>query len=136
VYAEQQLSGGAEVLVGIAPTPLGQVLSLASGGVLTELINDAVHRLLPIGPAEARSMMAQWRGVAVLAGHRGRPALDAAALAELLVAISDLTRGWTPGYELDLNPVAVLPRGVAVLDAAYVSPDHRARSPEDKGVKW
>lgn len=129
VYAEQLIDGGAEVLVGIAPTSLGQVVTLASGGVLTELIDDAVHRLLPITRADAWSMMGQWRGAAVLAGHRGRPPLDAEALADLLVAISELTSGWPPGYELDLNPVAVLPAGVAVLDAAYVTPQDRARLP-------
>ncbi|HKA69215.1 MAG TPA: acetate--CoA ligase family protein [Actinomycetes bacterium] len=120
VYAEEQVSGGAEVLVGVAPTSLGQVLTLASGGLLTEVIDDAVHRLLPIGPAEAKSMLAQWRGAAVLAGPRGRPELDAGALKRLLLAISELVSGWRPGYELDLNPVAVLPRGVVVLDAAYL----------------
>jgi acyl-CoA synthetase (NDP forming) len=126
VYTEEQVSGGAEVLVGVAPTSLGQVLTLASGGLLTEVIDDAVHRLLPIGPTEARSMMAQWRGAAVLAGPRGRPELDAGALEGLLVAISELVSGWPPGYELDLNPVAVLPQGVVVLDAAYVPPGDRA----------
>jgi acyl-CoA synthetase (NDP forming) len=126
VYTEEQVSGGAEVLVGVAPTSLGQVLTLASGGLLTEVIDDAVHRLLPIGPTEARSMMAQWCGAAVLAGPRGRPELDAGALEGLLVAISELVSGWPPGYELDLNPVAVLPQGVVVLDAAYVPPGDRA----------
>lgn len=127
VYAEEQVSGGAEVLVGVAPTSLGQVLTLASGGLLTEVIDDAVHRLLPIGPTEAKSMMAQWRGAAVLAGPRGRPELHAGALERLLVAISELVSRWPPGYELDLNPVAVLPHGVVVLDAVYVPPGDRAR---------
>ena len=132
VYAEQHIGGGAEVLVGVAPTSLGQVLTLASGGLLTEVIDDAVHRLLPIGPADARSMLAQWRGAAVLAGYRGRPELDAAALEGLLVAISQLVSGWPPGYELDLNPVAVLPEGAVVLDAAYVPPRRSGRLNEER----
>ena len=127
VYAEEHVGAGAEVLVGVAPTSLGQVLTLASGGLLTEVIDDAVHRLLPIGTAEAKSMMAQWRGAAVLAGPRGRSELDVGALERLLVAISELVGGWPRGYELDLNPVAVLPRGAVVLDAAYVPPADRAQ---------
>src|SRR5207344_2180453 len=37
VYVEEMVTGGAEVLVGVASTPLGQVITVASGGVLTEV---------------------------------------------------------------------------------------------------
>jgi hypothetical protein len=67
-------------------------------------------------------MVADLRGAAVLHGVRGRPALDVEAVVRLLVGVSDLVRGWPGGYELDLNPVAVLPQGVRVLDAVYVAP--------------
>jgi hypothetical protein len=116
------VDGGAELLVGVAPTPLGQALTLASGGVLTEVLDDAVFRLLPVTEEDAREMVADLRGAAVLHGVRGRPALDVEAVVRLLVGVSDLVRGWPGGYELDLNPVAVLPQGVRVLDAVYVAP--------------
>jgi succinyl-CoA synthetase beta subunit len=122
VFVEEMVAGGAEVLVGVAPTPLGQVVTLASGGVLAEVIDDAVFRLLPIGDADARSMVSQLRGAAVLHGARGREPLDVAALVDLLVRLSDLTSAWPAGYELDLNPVAVQPDGVSILDAGYVAP--------------
>jgi acyl-CoA synthetase (NDP forming) len=122
VLVEEMVDGGAELLVGAAPTPLGQVLTLASGGVLTEVMDDAVFRLLPVTEAEAREMVAELRGAAVLRGVRGRPALDVDALVDLLVKLSDLVTGWPAGYELDLNPVVVLPEGVLILDAAYVAP--------------
>ncbi|HEX6921037.1 MAG TPA: acetate--CoA ligase family protein [Actinomycetes bacterium] len=122
VLVEEQVDGGAEVLVGVAATPLGQVVTLASGGVLTEVVDDAVFRLLPIGAQDARDMLGELRGAAVLRGVRGRPPLDTEALVRLLADLSDLVAGWPDGYELDLNPVAVLPVGVRVLDAAYVAP--------------
>jgi acyl-CoA synthetase (NDP forming) len=122
VLVEELVSGGAEMLVGVASTPLGQVLTLASGGVLTEVLADAVFRLLPIDAADAREMIGQLRGAAVLRGVRGRPPLDVEALERLLVTVSDAVAGWPAGYELDLNPVAVLPVGAVVLDAAYVAP--------------
>jgi acyl-CoA synthetase (NDP forming) len=122
VLVEEMVDGGAELLVGAAPTPLGQVLTLASGGVLTEVMDDAVFRLLPVTEAEAREMVAELRGAAVLRGVRGRPALDVDALVDLLVKLSDLVTGWPAGFELDLNPVVVLPEGVLILDAAYVAP--------------
>lgn len=122
VLVEEMVDGGAELLVGVAPTPLGQVLTLASGGVLTEVLNDAVFRLLPVTEEDAREMVADLRGAAVLHGVRGRPPLDVEALVRLLVGVSGLVGAWPPGYELDLNPVAALEDGVRILDAAYVAP--------------
>jgi acyl-CoA synthetase (NDP forming) len=101
---------------------MGQVLTLASGGVLTEVLDDAVFRLLPVDADEARSMVAELRGAAVLRGARGRAPLDVEALVDLLVTVSDIARDWPAGYELDLNPVAVQEQGICVLDAAYVPP--------------
>jgi hypothetical protein len=42
------------------------------------------------------------------------------ALVDCLVAVSGLVSGWPVGFELDLNPVLVLPAGVCALDAALV----------------
>ena len=122
VLVEEMVDGGAELLVGVAPTPLGQVLTLASGGVLTEVLDDAVFRLLPVTEDDAREMVAELRGAAVLHGVRGRPALDVDAVVRLLVDVSALVTGWPPGYDLDLNPVVALPTGARILDAAYVAP--------------
>jgi acyl-CoA synthetase (NDP forming) len=122
VLVEEMVDGGAELLVGLTPTPLGQVLTLASGGVLTEVLDDAVFRLLPVTEDDARAMVADLRGAAVLHGVRGRPPLDVGALVRLLVDVSRVVGDWPPGYELDLNPVTVLEDGVRVLDAAYVAP--------------
>jgi acyl-CoA synthetase (NDP forming) len=118
VYAEETVTGGAEVLVGVTATPLGQVITVASGGVLAEVIDDAVFRLLPIGRDDAREMLAELRGGAVLRGARGRPPLDVDALADLLVAVSNLAPDLPSGADLDLNPVLVLPKDVVILDAA------------------
>jgi acetate---CoA ligase (ADP-forming) len=118
VYVEEMVTGGAEVLVGVASTPLGQVITVASGGVLTELIDDAVFRLLPIGRADAVEMLAELRGAAVLPGARGGRPLDVGALADLLVEVGRLAADLPPDADLDLNPVMVLPHRVVILDVA------------------
>ena len=43
-------------------------------------------------------------------------------LVDAVVTLSRAVMQWPPGFELDLNPVAVLPAGlgVRVLDAAYI----------------
>ena len=46
----------------------------------------------------------------LLAGIRGAGPFDRAALVDAVVALCHAV-GWPPGFELDLNPVAVLPAG-------------------------
>jgi len=122
VYVEEMVTGGAEVLIGVAATAMGQVITVASGGVLTELIDDAVFRLLPIGRADAVEMLAELRGAAVLRGARGSAPLDVEGLAGLLVEVGRLAADLPPDADLDLNPVMVLPHRVVILDVALTAP--------------
>ena len=121
VYVEEMVTGGTEVLVGVASTPLGQVITVASGGVLTEVIDDAVFRLLPIGREDAVEMLAELRGAAVLHGARGSAPLDVEGLADLLVEVGRLAADLPPAADLDLNPVMVLPHRVVILDVAFTA---------------
>jgi acetate---CoA ligase (ADP-forming) len=118
VLVEEQLPDGVELLVGIAPSPLGAALTLGAGGVLTELLDDVAVRLLPVTRAEIRDALAQTRVSRLLAGFRGRPPADVDALVALVARVAELAAGW-PG-SLDLNPVLVSDRGAVVLDAAYL----------------
>ncbi|GGM98589.1 hypothetical protein GCM10009721_26880 [Terrabacter tumescens] len=124
VWAEELVSGGVEALVGCAPSPLGPVLTVGVGGVLTELFNDVALRLLPVTADEVEQMVDETRLGTLLAGVRGAPRADRAALVEVVCRLAELVASWPTGFELDLNPVTVLAegRGVRVLDAAYVAP--------------
>lgn len=122
VLVEEEVDGGVEVLVGVAPSPLGPVLTLGPGGVLTEVLDDVALRLLPVDAHQVEAMVDETRLGRLLAGVRGAPPADRAALVEAVLRVAGLVCGWPEGFELDLNPVTVLPegRGVRVLDAVYV----------------
>jgi acyl-CoA synthetase (NDP forming) len=127
VLAEEMVSGGVEALVGVASSPLGPVLAVGPGGVLTELLDDVALRLLPVDRSEIEDMIDQTRLAALLAGVRGAGAADRAALVEMVLGLGRAVAQWPARFELDLNPVAVLSdgRGVRILDAAYVTPEVR-----------
>jgi acetate---CoA ligase (ADP-forming) len=102
---------GVEMIVGVRRDPgFGSVVLVGFGGVLAELIDDAVVALAPLDHAGARSMVDRLRGVRLLRGHRGRPPVDQEALLDVIVAIS------RTAAEVDLNPVLVRPSGAVVLD--------------------
>ncbi len=127
VLVERFVPGGIEVLVGITPSSLGRVLTVGVGGVLTEVIADAAVRVLPVSEQDVRSMIDETRLAMLLAGVRGAAPADVDALVAAVLGIADATREWPDGFELDLNPITVLPQGCWILDAAYSRPlEHSA----------
>ncbi|WP_305883964.1 acetate--CoA ligase family protein [Crossiella sp. SN42] len=119
VLVEEFVTGAVEMLVGVAPGPCGPMLALGLGGIFAEVFDDVVLAPLPVDAAEVRRMLGELRGAALLHGVRGRAPSDVDALVDLVVRVAALVAGW--GGQVDLNPVAVLPRGVRVLDAVYLA---------------
>jgi acetate---CoA ligase (ADP-forming) len=123
VLVEEMVGSGVEALVGIASSPLGPVLTVGPGGVLTELLDDVALRLLPVTSSDVEQMLDETRLALLLAGFRGAEPADRAALVEAILRVADVVSSWPAGFELDLNPVTALRRGqgVRVLDAAYIA---------------
>lgn len=124
VLVEEMVSGGVEALVGLAPSPLGMVLTVGVGGVLTEVLHDVALRVLPVGRDDVEAMVDETRLGALLAGVRGATLADREALVQAVLQVCEVTHAWPQGFELDLNPVTALAvgNGVRVLDAAYIAP--------------
>jgi acyl-CoA synthetase (NDP forming) len=53
----------------------------------------------------------------LLDGFRGSPKADVAALEDVILRISSLVDAHPSIAEMDCNPVMVLPRGAAIVDA-------------------
>jgi succinyl-CoA synthetase beta subunit len=111
------IPGVGEVLVGYRVDPdAGPLVLLAAGGVFTEIYRDRSLRLAPVDAATAREMIAEVRGLEALAGYRGKPAGDLDALAQAVVALSQLASD--PGVvEAEVNPLIVRSEGVVAVDA-------------------
>jgi acetate---CoA ligase (ADP-forming) len=124
VWVEEMVPAGVEALVGFTTSPLGTVLTVGVGGVLTEVVGDVSLRVLPVTRADVEEMVDETRLGRLVAGVRGAPPADRGAFVDLVVHLAHLVQDWPAGFELDLNPVTVLPEGVRVLDAAYVAPNH------------
>lgn len=113
---QHQLTG-VEVAVGIYRDSLGPVVVVAAGGTLVELLADAAHEMAPVSVDQARAMIDGLKVSALLHGYRGSRKYDVDALVELVVAVGELAVAVPEIAELDLNPVFVMPDGVAVADA-------------------
>jgi acetyltransferase len=56
----------------------------------------------------------------ILDGYRGRPPGDRAALKRLLLICSEIVEAYPDIKEMDLNPVIVYEKGVAIVDARII----------------
>ncbi|MGE5290932.1 MAG: GNAT family N-acetyltransferase [Micromonosporaceae bacterium] len=118
VLVQPMISGGVEVLVGVAQEPVfGPLVVFGLGGVATDVLGDHTARLTPLTDRDATEMIREVRAAPLLLGHRGTPAADLAALADTLLRVSRLADDLPEVAELDLNPVIARPDGVSTVDA-------------------
>jgi succinyl-CoA synthetase beta subunit len=121
VLVQPMVSGVGEALVGYRLDPAaGPMVMVAAGGVLTEAYRDRSLRLAPVDLSTAREMIGEVRGLAPLAGYRGKPNGDLDALAQAIVALSQLAVSSGPSVaEAEINPLIVRPagQGVVAVDA-------------------
>jgi acyl-CoA synthetase (NDP forming) len=118
-FVVQRMSAtGVEMIVGVVHDPLfGPVVACGAGGVLVELLKDVSVRLTPITARNAQEMVRSLRTFPLLAGYRGAPVHDVAALVDAIVRIGALVDAHPEIGELDLNPIIVHERGATIVDA-------------------
>jgi acyl-CoA synthetase (NDP forming) len=129
LLVEEMVSDGvAEVLVGVNVDPqFGQLLVLGAGGVLTELLRDSVSLLPPFTAAAIEAALGKLKLARLLAGYRGRPPADVAALVQTALACTRYAAANLERLvELDLNPVIVRPQGsgAVAVDALIRLEEH------------
>jgi acyl-CoA synthetase (NDP forming) len=108
----------AELLVNVRADPqFGFAMTLASGGILTELVADAVTVLLPAGRVEFEEALEQLKIAHFLDGFRGGAPVDRAAIIEALSLLADyVCRHAADIVEVEINPLFVLPDRVCAVD--------------------
>jgi acyl-CoA synthetase (NDP forming)/GNAT superfamily N-acetyltransferase len=118
VLVQPMITGGVEVLIGVAQEPVfGPLVVFGLGGVATDVLGDHTARLAPLTDLDADEMIREVRAARLLFGHRGTPPADVTALADTLLRVSQLADNLPEIAELDLNPVIARPGGDTAVDA-------------------
>src|SRR5215831_8021846 len=112
----------AELLVGARVDPdFGPVIVVGGGGMLVEVYKDAAVRLAPVSEETARAMIEETRAATLLGGWRGRPPGDVDAAARAVARLSEFVADFREDVrEVEINPLAVLERGVCALDCVII----------------
>jgi acyl-CoA synthetase (NDP forming) len=113
---------GIECVVGVSRDELfGPVVMFGLGGVFVEVFGDVAFRVPPFDKDEARRMIDQTTGSALLRGTRGQKPAKVSALVDVLMKVQKLALDHADVIsELDINPLVVRPDGVVALDALIV----------------
>ena len=121
VLVSKMASPGLEVIVGMNRDPqFGPVILFGLGGIMVEIFQDVSLRLLPLTKEEAIDMIREIKGYGLIAGYRGRPAVDEQALADCLLAVARISQDYPEFVEIDLNPVFAYPDGIQVADVRMI----------------
>ena len=109
----------AELLVSVRTDPrFGRAMTLASGGVLTELVSDAVTILLPADRTDLEEALERLRVCRLLNGFRGAAPADRTVVVEALSRLASyLDQEGGDILEVEINPLFILPERVCVVDA-------------------
>ena len=109
----------AELIVTLrSDSQFGPALVLGSGGILTELVGDAVTVLLPAKPKDIEQALQSLRTAKLLDGFRGRPKAD---LTPITDQIHDLCTAYMLHQreilEIEINPMFVYQKHLVAIDA-------------------
>jgi acetate---CoA ligase (ADP-forming) len=109
----------AELLIDIRyDEQFGSVLTLASGGVLVELIGDSITILMPATKTEIIEALAKLRVFKLFEGFRGQKPVNLNILVDFIANIVRVFETIDPKIiEIELNPVFVYTDSVLVIDA-------------------
>jgi len=115
ILVQEMCEGLGEVLVGLTRDPIvGPVITVAKGGVMTEIYRDTAVRIAPISVEEAREALNEIKGLELLRGFRGKEKGDLEALAQAVADISCLALSDRVA-EAEINPILVKAEGSGVV---------------------
>ena len=116
---EMVVGAVAELLIGVVRDPAhGYALTLAAGGILAEILDDAATLLLPVTAEEALEALDGLRIGRILRGRRGAPGADSEAIARTVLAVQDYVAANAGRLEeVEINPLLCTPAGAVAADA-------------------
>ncbi|WP_455281555.1 acetate--CoA ligase family protein [Cupriavidus necator] len=119
VLVARMVRGWGEVMVGVRRDPVfGLVALVGIGGTAVEIFRQTACGLAPLSRERARAMLRESRVAALCEGHRGNPAVDLDAAAQVLASVSQLAANLGPRLDtLEINPFIVTAQGLVAADA-------------------
>ena len=115
---QRQMGRARELLVCVAEDEtFGPTIGFGPGGTAAAYLHDLARDLPPLNLPLAHALIARTRVAATLGPLHDQPAADEAAVADLLVRVSQLVVDFPAIAALEINPAFAFGQGVVVADA-------------------
>lgn len=131
VLLQPMVPRGVEIVVGARiDDAFGPMVVVGLGGVFVELMKDSTAAPAPVTARQAEDMLRSLRGAAILDGFRDLPAVDVAALGEVVARVSEFAADHADRLaELDVNPLICAGADIVAVDTLIVlSQDARSQA--------
>ena len=115
-----------ELLLGVTIDPAhGPLLTIAQGGIYTELLDDKVHLSLPAHPDAIAEALTRLRCWPIMTGYRGKAGGAVIPLQETITRLCDhvlaSAASDSPLVEIEMNPVIITTDRAVAVDALLVT---------------
>jgi succinyl-CoA synthetase beta subunit len=118
VLVAPMVRGSRELIAGVhRDAQFGPCVMVGVGGVLAEALADVAFRLVPIEAVDAEEMLDDLVGDRLLGPVRGEPAVDRAAVADVVVGLSRFAESDPDVMSVDVNPLVVVDGRPVAVDA-------------------
>jgi succinyl-CoA synthetase beta subunit len=118
ILVAPMVRGSRELIAGVhRDAQFGPCVMVGVGGVLAEALGDVAFRLVPIEAIDAEEMLDDLAADRLLGPVRGEPAVDRAAVADVVVGLSRLAESDPDVMSVDVNPLVVVDGRPVAVDA-------------------
>ena len=116
------IESGVEIGLGVVvDSAFGAIVVISAGGTLIEILDDKCAAVAPFGPRTARRLIDRMRLSKILAGVRGKPAVDIENLCNAIARFSVFAATFSEYIsEIDINPILVSQDGCCAVDALII----------------
>ena len=128
---EEMAPPGQELVVGGLKDPqFGPLVMVGLGGIFVEVLKDVAFRICPIEEIDAREMLAELKGAALLKGARGQKPASEDAIVDVLMKVGGenglLMQLEGDIAEADINPLIVSETSAVAVDARFILTEQKS----------
>jgi acyl-CoA synthetase (NDP forming) len=123
-------AGVALIITSHEDAAFGPIVSLGLDGIPSELLGDTVYRVPPLTTGDAAEMVRELKAAPTLFGRHEAPAVDVAAIEDLLHRVAQLSDAIPQLASVTLRPCVASVSSISVLGArVFIAPTAGQRDP-------
>jgi acyl-CoA synthetase (NDP forming)/RimJ/RimL family protein N-acetyltransferase len=123
-------AGVALIITSHEDAAFGPIVSLGLDGIPSELLGDTVYRVPPLTTVDAAEMVRELKAAPTLFGRHEAPAVDVAAIEDLLHRVAQLSDAIPQLASVTLRPCVASVSSISVLGArVFIAPTAGQRDP-------